>query len=153
VREGERLNEDGHQLRALVIDDEPAIRALVTDLLTILFDADVDTADGGATGLELFSKGRYDLVLTDLLMPDMLGWEVTETLQRWKPDVRMIILTGSASSADARRAREAGIRLVTKPVTIADFKQAIGDVLSGEPSPATASEAQHGAVPGGAVAS
>jgi len=136
-----------------VIDDEPAIRALVTDLLTTLFDADVDSADGGAAGLELFSKGRYDLVLTDLLMPDMLGWEVTETLRRWKPDVRVIILTGSASGADARRARDAGITLVTKPVTIVDFKQVIEDVLSGEPSPATASEAQDRAVSGGAVAS
>ena len=153
MREGERLNEDGHQLCALVIDDEPAIRALVTDLLTTLFDADVDSADGGAAGLELFSKGRYDLVLTDLLMPDMLGWEVTETLRRWKPDARVIILTGSASGADARRAREAGITLVTKPVTIADFKQVIEDVLSGEPSPGHCVRGSGPAVSGDAVAS
>jgi CheY-like chemotaxis protein len=90
--------------------------------------------------LALFSNGRYDLVLTDLRMPDMGGWELIDTLQRSKPDIRVIMLTGSATVADARRARAAGITLVTKPASIQDLKQVIEQALSVNPSPGTPSE-------------
>lgn len=128
------------QRRVLVIDDEPAIRALLTDLFAAFFEADVDAAGGGAAGLALFSKGRYDLVLTDLRMPDMDGWELIDTLQRSKPDIRVIMLTGSATVADARRARAAGITLVSKPASIPHLKHVIEQVLSLNPSPQIPSE-------------
>jgi CheY-like chemotaxis protein len=43
-------------------------------------------------------------VLTDLRLPDMDGWELIDTLRRQKPETRVIMLTGSATAADARRA-------------------------------------------------
>jgi CheY-like chemotaxis protein len=138
------LNRNRRQPRVLVIDDEPAICALLTDVLTAFFDADVDAAGGGAAGLALFSNERYDLVLTDLRMPDMSGWELIDTMRRWKPDTRVIMLTGSATAADAQRAREARITLVSKPASVPDLKQVIEQVLSVNPSPETPSEPPDG---------
>jgi CheY-like chemotaxis protein len=119
--------------RVLVIDDEPSIRALLSDLLTFLVGADVDVAENGRGGLALFDRARYDLILTDLLMPGIRGWEVAETLRHRDPAVKVIMLTGSANHDDVRRAREGGFWVLTKPVHVQEFKQAIEHVLRGEP--------------------
>jgi CheY-like chemotaxis protein len=97
------VNENRRQGRVLVIDDEPAIRALLADLLTAFFGVDVDVADSGAAALALFGDGRYELVLTHVRLPDIDGWELIDTLWRQKPETR-VIMTGSATAADARRA-------------------------------------------------
>jgi DNA-binding response OmpR family regulator len=135
------LNENSRQRRVLVIDDEPAIRSLLADLLTVFFGVDVDAADSGAAALTLFGSSRYELVLTDLRLPDIDGWELIGRLRRQKPETRVIMLTGSATAADARRAREVGVTLVTKPASIEHLKRVIEQVLSVNPSPGTLSEA------------
>jgi len=59
----------------LVIEDEEDVRELIRDILT---DAghDVETANDGSEGIEMFEKKKFDLVFTDLGMPVMSGWEV-----------------------------------------------------------------------------
>lgn len=121
-------------LRVLVIEDEPAVRALLTDLLTLMVGATtVDGASNGAAGLELFRRNRYDLVLTDMLMPGMRGWEVADEVRRHDPSVKLIMLTGSATPADVLRARRCGFAVLAKPIHVNDFKRAVQQVLRGEP--------------------
>ncbi len=122
------------RLRVLVIDDEPAIRSFLSDLLRFVLDADVDVAETGRAGLALFGENTYDLVLTDLLMPGMKGWEVAEMVRRLDPTVKVVVLTGSADHVEVQRAAKAGFTVLAKPIHVQDFKRAIEQVL-GQRSP------------------
>ena len=61
--------------RALVIDDDAGVRALLCEFLQLL-QCGVRDAATGAEGLALIEEGDYDLVVTDLMMPDLTGWDV-----------------------------------------------------------------------------
>jgi two-component system, NarL family, capsular synthesis sensor histidine kinase RcsC len=110
--------------RVLVIDDEAVLRGLLRDMLSACgYDADV--AEDGLTGLAQFQANRYDAVITDLLMPGMNGFEVAAALRTLDPEVRIILLTGSAPNLTAKQAREAGVTLLHKPVALRDLKAAV----------------------------
>jgi CheY-like chemotaxis protein len=122
-------------LRALVIDDEPALRALLVDFLTLLVGVEtVDVAADGEAGLALFDRHRYDLVLTDFLMPGLTGAEVVEALRRRDPAVKVVMLTGSAMEEDVARVRERGVTVLAKPVSLDRFSAVITEVLAGAAS-------------------
>jgi CheY-like chemotaxis protein len=123
---------DTKGLRVLVIDDDPAIRSLLADVLTVVLDAEVvDTAQDGAAGLALFVPGRYDLVVTDFLMPGLRGTEVAEIVRQRDPDARVVMLTGSVADEEFRRARAAGVTVLAKPIGIEEFRVAVNEVLLG----------------------
>ena len=83
----------------LVIDDEPDVRELVADVLAWRGHS-VTVAGGGRDGLARFETGRYDLVLTDLGMPDLNGWEVARAVKTSRPDVPVLLLTGWADAVN-----------------------------------------------------
>jgi DNA-binding NtrC family response regulator len=101
--------------RILVIDDEPT----VTDGLRLfLNDAGlrVDTASSGNAGLDLFQRGEYDLVVTDLALPDVEGFEVLKKVKEKDPTVEVIMITGYGSVDRAVEAVKAGaFYFVEKP--------------------------------------
>src|SRR5439155_1389441 len=66
---------DERKRRLLLVEDDHAVSEALVDLLAML-EHHADAAASGAKALELFERHRYDLVLTDLLMPGMTGWEV-----------------------------------------------------------------------------
>ena len=117
-------------LRALVIDDEPALRELLADFLTLLVGVEtVDVAADGTAGLALFARHPYDLVLTDYLMPGLTGAEVVEALQRRNPAAKIVMLTGSAIDQDIAGVRERGVTVLAKPVSLDRFSAVIAEVL------------------------
>lgn len=79
--------------RILVIDDEEIIRMSCKRAL-IPEGYDVDTAASGREGLELFEKGKYDLVLIDLKMPGLNGIEVLLNIKSQHSDQNVMIMTG-----------------------------------------------------------
>jgi CheY-like chemotaxis protein len=79
--------------RVLYIDDDPRTRAVVGDMLRSL-GQEVDLAEGGARGLELFEANDYDLVITDLGMPEMDGYVVTGRIKALRPELPVAMLTG-----------------------------------------------------------
>ncbi len=105
--------------RALVVDDSSAIREAMTSMLG---DEGwiVDVAEDGARALQLTRQLRYDLVITDLEMPGLGGFDL---IARLRKDFRftatpIVIITSRASPEHRRRARELGVRsLVAKPIT------------------------------------
>jgi CheY-like chemotaxis protein len=114
--------------RALLIDDDAAVRTALCDIVTELgYVADV--APSGAAGLELFEKNHYDVVLTDLLMPGITGWEVLEAVRRLDPKIPVVIVTGAAVWTDDRRVAQPGVALVCKPVDVDFLETAIARVL------------------------
>jgi chemosensory pili system protein ChpA (sensor histidine kinase/response regulator) len=105
--------------RALVVDDSRAIREAMTSMLG-REGWIVDVAEDGARALQMTTQLRYDLVVTDLEMPEVGGFELIAKLRK---DDRfrttpIVIITSRASPEHRRRARDLGVRaLVAKPIT------------------------------------
>jgi len=95
--------------KVLAIDDSRTIRVL---LQTTLQDAgfDVVTADDGVEGVAKYSECTPDVVITDINMPRMNGFEVIETLrgENIKSSVPILVLTTESSAEQKARAREGG---------------------------------------------
>ncbi|MEO5695374.1 MAG: response regulator [Usitatibacter sp.] len=106
------------RLRILLVDDNED----AAETMAMLLDAqghDVKFAFDGATALRLAAEHKPQVVLLDITLPDMDGYEVARRL-RATPDGRMAVImavTGYGSNDDVRRSVEAGIdRHLTKPI-------------------------------------
>jgi DNA-binding response OmpR family regulator len=112
-------------LRALVIDDDPTIRLLVTKLLQEVGFA-VDTADLGESGRVLAMVNDYDAIVLDLSLPDGNGIPLVQALRRKSRDTPVIVLTGNTDKAAVVMALDAGADdYLTKPVDFDVFKARI----------------------------
>ncbi len=119
---------DAVRLRALVIDDESSIRHLLSEVLDSL-GFHVDAAADGRAGLALYEERIYELVVTDLNMPGLSGWEVVEGVRRRGPAAGLIMVTGSAENLDRERARAQALVLLQKPFRIEELRNAIEEAL------------------------
>jgi len=100
--------------RVLVVDDDADVRALLDDLLRRT-GYDVVVADGGRAALRLFFRHPADLVVLDVTMPDLDGWQTLERL-RDLSDVPVLMLTARASELEKVRGLKAGADdYLTKP--------------------------------------
>jgi DNA-binding response OmpR family regulator len=100
--------------KILVIDDDFHISQLVKATF-VEQGADVVTAVDGQDGLRQFHTHQPDLVIIDLMMPEMDGWEITERIME-TADVPIIMLTSLRDDEDAIRGLEQGdVDFVTKP--------------------------------------
>lgn len=89
--------------RALVVDDEMTMVTLV-GLMLETFGFQVDVAHGSREALRLLHKhGSYDLVVTDLYMPDMNGYALAGRVKRRSPATTVIIMTGCRASSESYR--------------------------------------------------
>jgi two-component system, OmpR family, KDP operon response regulator KdpE len=115
--------------RVLVVDDEAHIRAFIRDALGMCgYIADV--AANGVQALMLFDQHSYDLLVLDLRMPEMGGWEVLDAITRRRP-TRAVIISGFVTPFDEERARQLGVALLRKPFTVADFKRLVQEGVAG----------------------
>jgi len=107
-----------NKARILVIDDEADVRELLRDILS---DAghDVEMAHNGCEGIEMFEKQSYDLVLTDLGMPVMSGWEVAGKIRQMNKCVPIALVTGWNVVLDDAALHSSGVNLVVhKPFQV-----------------------------------
>jgi DNA-binding NtrC family response regulator len=93
--------------RVLVVDDEPAIRESLGDLLTDEGYA-VETAPNATEGLRLYEAGGYDLLLLDLMMPDRPGMEVLREIRQKDRETPVLVITAYGSVPVAVEALKAG---------------------------------------------
>ncbi len=102
--------------RVLVVDDEEIVRESYKLALT---DAgyDVCTVSSGRDAIRACRSDHFDVMLTDIRMPDMDGLEVSRVITREFPNVRVVMITGYPSPEYAARARRLGcVDFVEKPV-------------------------------------
>jgi CheY-like chemotaxis protein len=95
--------------RMLIIDDDPTVRSLVTGILEAKGHTAVEARDGRA-GLATFSKESFDLVVTDIVMPEQEGIETIGALRRLNRTVPILAISGSSTiggSGDYLRAAAA----------------------------------------------
>ncbi|MFB3816777.1 MAG: GAF domain-containing protein [Candidatus Methylomirabilales bacterium] len=115
--------------RVLLIDDDPTVRETLACLLRAA-GQHVLEADGGRAGLARLAAEPVDLVLTDLGMPEVTGWDVAREVKGRRPDLPVIVLTGWGDQAAAEMPRDAGVdRVLTKPVQLAALLGVIGELL------------------------
>jgi DNA-binding NtrC family response regulator len=80
-------------IRVLVVDDEPIIRDLLKAML-ISMKAKVDVATNGVEAQRKILAGSYQLVITDINMPEMDGIALLDWLRKKKPDIETMVMTG-----------------------------------------------------------
>ena len=93
--------------RVLLVEDEPRVAAMLRDVLVELGYI-VTVAGGGAEALQFVPVFEPDVVLLDLLMPEMSGVEVLEHLRRDHPTLRVVIMSGNEDVEVARATLRAG---------------------------------------------
>ncbi len=115
--------------RILVIDDEEIVRVSCKKCLTPE-GYDVDTASNGIEGLQLAQATKYDLVLTDLKMPEMDGMEFIIKAKESQPDTRIIMITGYSTVEHAVKAMRLGAyNYIEKPFTPVTLITAVREAL------------------------
>jgi signal transduction histidine kinase len=111
--------------RVLAVDDEKPVLDVLADLLRAL-GQEVDVALGGAAGLERFEHGNYQVVFTDLSMPEVNGWDLTLAVKSRRPDVGVVVVTGWGLQLEEETAIAHGVDLlVAKPFSIEDLERAL----------------------------
>jgi DNA-binding response OmpR family regulator len=120
----------GQKTRILVIDDEFVIRSFLQEILAFS-GYEADTAATAKDGLALFGQNSYDLVVSDLGLPEISGWEVAKAVKSVKPRVPFILLSGWGIELEDVRIQECGIDLVlSKPCQMDEILNAVGRFLN-----------------------
>jgi CheY-like chemotaxis protein len=118
--------------RVLVIEDSPSVRRLIEVCLRVL-DVDVSSAEDGITGLDRISSTKPHVVVLDIGLPGLDGWEVLSQL-REDPDsaeVKVLVLTAHAQPEMADRAAEGGAdAFMTKPFRPIDLRVQVEKLLA-----------------------
>ncbi|OPZ59361.1 MAG: Cell cycle response regulator CtrA [Deltaproteobacteria bacterium ADurb.Bin510] len=101
----------------LVIDDDEGDCCLVEDILA-QENLSVTSAVGGAAGIKLLGRQNFDVVITDLKMPDVDGFGILDYLARNRPETVVIVISGFASIDSVIKAlRQGAYDYITKPFT------------------------------------
>ena len=114
----------------LAVDDEAAIR----ELLARILDANgytVVVAGSGPQALEMINQHPVDLLLTDVIMPEMNGQELADTLRRRRPDMPVLYISGySDGLLSAERLLADGVKLIQKPFTSPELLHTVHSLLT-----------------------
>jgi DNA-binding response OmpR family regulator len=110
--------------RALIVEDDPAIRKLVEKLL-IRKGIEIDTAHDGRQAIEKIRQGNYSVVVLDLMVPEVNGFEIIDFVRKNKIDVPIAVV--SAVSHQALTKLDLGVvkLVISKPFDVDEFTKAI----------------------------
>ncbi len=117
--------------RILMVDDESAI----TDLISLILTEEgyeVSTAQNGKEGLKQFESVGPDLVITDIIMPDMEGIEFVQALVKKKNNIPIVVMSGNIiGTRFLKPARLFGAKAaLTKPFTTQDLIETVAKLLT-----------------------
>ncbi len=120
-------------MRALVIDDEHVIRCLVQEALRMRFGCHVDLAANGAEGLAALGRHRYQLVISDIRMPEMNGVELYARMLEDFPEQcrRVTFITGHAGDAGLEgQIATWGVPVIAKPFSVTRLAEVCAPILA-----------------------
>ena len=113
------------QMDILVIDDDPRILTSVGDFLKVQGHR-VHLARGGEEGLDVLRRNAVDIVITDILMPGVDGFEVLRETRRLSPGAEAIVITAHRDLENAFRAmREGAFDFFTKPFSVQELNASL----------------------------
>jgi len=123
--------------RILVVEDEPELAEVLAEALQAL-GHEVETVGDGLEARNRVSRVKYDLIISDLKMPNMNGREFYRHVAEVEPDLarRIIFSTGDTANPDTRAFfQEVGNRFLTKPFLLSDLAEVVDSVLTDAPRP------------------
>jgi CheY-like chemotaxis protein len=118
--------------RVLVIEDSPSVRRLIEVCLRVL-DVEVSSAEDGISGLDQVSSTNPHVVVLDIGLPGLDGWEVLSQLRDdpSSAEVKVLVLTAHAQPEMADRAAEGGAdAFMTKPFRPIDLRVQVEKLLA-----------------------
>ena len=116
--------------RILVVDDEPTVCKAIQMMLKH-YGHDVQIATDGPAALALFAEGQFDLVITDLLMPEMKGDQLVAEIKRRQPGQRIIMVTAFADDFLAYGKPTGGVNgVLNKPFSLEGMRAAIAQAMA-----------------------
>ena len=129
--DGAAATPDGGGETVLVVDDEPAIRDLINEVLGDLGYTVIGAGDGAAGLKVLRSDARIDLLVTDVGLPNgMNGRQVADAARALRPGLKVLFITGYAENAAVGNGHlEPGMKLLTKPFTMQDLAHRVREMI------------------------
>jgi len=117
----------GKSLRILVVEDHGETLQTLSHLLSH-FGHEISMADGARSALEFVESKQFDVVLSDIGLPDGSGYDVIAQAKRKQP-VKGVALTGFGKEEDFKRSKEAGFDFhLTKPVDFHELRTVLGQI-------------------------
>jgi CheY-like chemotaxis protein len=114
----------------LVIDDDERVRTLLRDILVFGGHQVIEASDG-ILGMKCLEQGKFDMVLTDLGMPAMNGWEVAKWVKNKIPQIPVGLITGWGKNLEEEKIKESGVDLIIgKPFQVSEILEAVSHYIS-----------------------
>jgi two-component system response regulator PilR (NtrC family) len=116
--------------RILIVDDEEALRTVLSSEL-VSEGYDVRSAGDGDEAIDTLEQEKFDLVLLDIKMPRVSGFDVLKHVKERHPGTKVVMLTGFADLKNAIESKKLGAEdFVSKPYDLVDLLTTIERVLS-----------------------
>jgi CheY-like chemotaxis protein len=119
--------------RILVVDDDPVDRMIIESLLT-QDGHDLSFAEDGAAGLARYQKKKFDLVVTDLMMPNVNGLRMIKELMAFDPKAKIIAISGTSAQQLPLAEDYGAVGILRKPVQREPLLKAVNAALGGKAS-------------------
>jgi len=121
-------------IRILLVEDNPFNQMVATDTLNdMIEELKIDVADNGKIGVEMAEKNDYDLVLMDIQMPEMDGFEATRTIRLMKPpknELKIMAMTANVTAEEIAKCFDSGMNeYISKPFVTQDLLNKIGKLV------------------------
>lgn len=118
-----------HAHRILVAEDDPALRVYLEHALASA-GYEVIAVDRGTAALPLLESQQFDLLLSDIVMPEMDGIELAQHCGEVSPTTRIMFITGFAAVSLRAAHQQPQARILSKPFHLRDLVKEVGQILS-----------------------
>ncbi|AWB21551.1 PAS domain S-box protein [Methylobacterium currus] len=115
----------------LVVEDEPAVRSLIVDILRDLGYRALEAEDGPSGLAALRVPGRIDLLVTDVGLPGLNGRQLADAAREHRPDLKVLFITGYAENAAMAGFLAPGMQMITKPFPVELLARRIRAMIEG----------------------
>lgn len=118
----------------LIVDDEPNVQNVLKRICSLLGYAPV-IADSSENALKKFSMGSFDLVILDIVMPEMGGFEVAREMKRIRPDQIIVMVSGLGREEALNRSYIENVYVedfLSKPFSYENIKSVLTNVLNND---------------------
>jgi CheY-like chemotaxis protein len=120
----------GREARILVIEDEEQVSSALSKILS-QFNHQVMVANSGEEGIRLFKENQFDIVLTDLGMPGLSGWEVCRAIKSLSPQTPVGMITGWGAQLSEEEIEENKLDfLISKPFDFNEILRLISEKMA-----------------------
>ena len=110
--------------RALIVEDDPAIRKLLQKIL-LRSGIEIDTVQDGKNAIEKIANFNYSVIVLDLMVPEVNGFEIIEYVKANKIDVPVAVVSAVSQQALTRLDLDVVKLVITKPFDVDEFTKAI----------------------------